>query len=62
MSYGLPEAKTAFAAAAVRLVPLVTFEGVLQEALQSGKLGEEAADTVRAWVRDPHAWSQQHGG
>jgi orotate phosphoribosyltransferase len=59
MSYGLVEAVEAFEAAGVRLSPLTSFDAILQEALQSGRLGREGAEIVEDWMRDPYGWTER---
>jgi orotate phosphoribosyltransferase len=56
ITYGFSEAVEAFAAAAVQLTTLTTFETVVAEARQRGGIGEREAALVRAWLADPHAW------
>jgi orotate phosphoribosyltransferase len=56
ITYGFSEAVEAFAAAAVELTTLTTFETVVAEARQRGGIGEREAALVRAWLADPHAW------
>jgi orotate phosphoribosyltransferase len=62
VSYGLAEAEEAFEAAGVRLYPLTSFDVILREALQSGRLNRKAAEIVEGWMRDPHGWAKRHGG
>jgi orotate phosphoribosyltransferase len=62
VSYGLAEAEEAFEAAGVRLYPLASFDVILREALQSGRLNRKAAEIVEGWMRDPHGWAKRHGG
>lgn len=56
ITYGFSEAIEAFAAAAVELTTLTTFETVVAEARQRGGIDEREAALVRAWLADPHAW------
>lgn len=60
-SYGLPAAAEAFADADVPLHTLTTFETLQQVAVASKRLPDDALDTLRAWQRDPAAWSATHG-
>jgi orotate phosphoribosyltransferase len=62
VSYGLAEAEGAFEAAGVRLYSLTSFEVILREALQSGRLDRKAAKIIAGWMRDPHGWAERHGG
>jgi len=57
ITYGFPEARSAFAAAGVSLAVLTTFADVVAEAQASGHIDRRTADTVRAWMADPHSWS-----
>lgn len=57
ISYGLPEAERAFAEAAVQLDVLTTFETLLEVAVSSARLDENAAGAVRGWLADPHSWA-----
>jgi len=56
ITYGFSEAVRAFDEAAVTLTTLTTFETVVAEALSAGAINERAADLVRSWLADPHAW------
>lgn len=56
VTYGFPEALEAFDAAGVKLTTLTTFEAVVAEALSVDTIDERAADLVRSWLADPHAW------
>jgi orotate phosphoribosyltransferase len=56
ITYGFPEARSAFEAAGVALTVLTTFEHVVREASARGGLDPTAAQLVRAWLADPHAW------
>ena len=56
ITYGFPEALEAFDVAGVKLTTLTTFEAVVAEALSDGAIDERAADLVRSWLADPHAW------
>jgi len=59
ITYGFAEAREAFSAAAVRLTTLTTFETVVAEALARGTIDQRAAELVRAWLADPHAWDDR---
>lgn len=59
ITYGFPEALEAFDAAGVKLTTLTTFEAVVAEALSVGTIDERAADLVRSWLADPHAWDSR---
>ncbi len=59
VSYQLPEAVSAFAAARVNLHTLTTFSVIIDEALQIGifKTGEEAV--IRDWLASPRDWAER---
>jgi len=59
ITYGFAEAVEAFGAAGVRLVTLTTFPIVVDEALAAGSIDARSSDLVRAWLADPHAWSDR---
>jgi len=59
ISYGLPEAQTAFPAADVRLHTLTTFDAILLSADMMGKLNAEEANVVRLWMQNPRGWPPQ---
>ena len=61
ISYGFPEAVELFAARGVTLHALTTFDSVLDVALERGLISAAAETSVRAWLRDPHAWATRHG-
>jgi orotate phosphoribosyltransferase len=56
VSYGFTQAVDAFEMAGVALGVLTTFEVVLHVAVDSGRVEEAAAASVRDWLADPHAW------
>ena len=56
ITYGFAEALEAFAAARCRLVTLTSFDTVVDEALASQIIDVRAANLVRRWLADPHAW------
>jgi len=56
-TYGLPEAAQRFAGAEVGLSVLTTFEILQKVAAGEGLISSQAVATVRAWQRDPSAWS-----
>ena len=60
LSYALPEATDAFAAAGVRVHTLTTFAEVLASAAAIGILSKEDESLLHEWLRDPHAWSTAH--
>ena len=59
ITYGFVEAGEAFAAAAVRLTTLTTFETVVAEAIVRAMIDRRGAELVRAWLADPHAWDER---
>jgi orotate phosphoribosyltransferase len=60
-SYGLPEARAAFAAEGVDLHVLTTFGELLAVAEAMGSVGEAQARSLAAWHADPRAWSEAVG-
>jgi orotate phosphoribosyltransferase len=56
ITYGFAEALEAFATAGCRLTTLTTFDTVVDAALAAGDIDDRAADLVRSWLADPHAW------
>ena len=59
ITYGFAQAGQAFAAAAVALTTLTTFETVVDQALARGVVDEREAALVRAWLADPHTWDER---
>ena len=58
ITYGFKEATAAFESAEVKLEVLTTFETVLDEGRVTARIDAAAADSVRAWLTDPHAWDR----
>lgn len=58
-SYGLAAAAQRFAEAGVMHDTLTDFETLLAVAHADGALAEADLETLRAWRRDPHAWSER---
>lgn len=58
VSYGFPEALTAFEAAGVQLHTLTHFQAILEQAQQSGKLNFPQSAVILDWLKDPHNWKQ----
>jgi len=61
ISYNMPEAASAFAAANVKLHALTTFAEVLEVALHQGTLDQTGADIVQDWLDEPHGWAKRNG-
>ena len=61
-SYGLPQADAAFAAAAMGLEVLSSFEVLATEAEARGTLDTAGTTALKAWRSDTVAWSRAHGG
>lgn len=59
-SYAFPEALEAFTEAGVRLHTLTTFPIMLAAAAKLGKFDATQIETVEAWLRNPHDWSERH--
>lgn len=57
ISYGFPDAQSAFQQAGVKLHTLTSFDVVLARTLARNVLSAADADAVRTWLRDPHSWS-----
>ena len=58
-SYGLAQARDRFAEAGLASATLTDFATLLQVAERVGALESSALDSLRAWQRDPTAWSQR---
>jgi orotate phosphoribosyltransferase len=56
-SYGIPISRAAFRDAEMPLHTLTTFQHLLEAAESRGDLEESEIDSLRAWHRDPQAWS-----
>ena len=61
ISYAFKEAEEHFAAAAVKLHALATFEEVLAVVEERGQMRGEEAAVVREWLGDPHGWAKRRG-
>ncbi len=61
-TYGLPGSAARFAEAGVPLYTLTHFEALLAVAEARQHVSPDAVASLRAWQRDPAAWSQAHGG
>lgn len=57
VSYGFPQATTAFAAAATNLHTLTDFKTILELAAGRELYSADDAEVIHAWFRDPHAWA-----
>ena len=56
VSYGFAEATRAFADAAVTLTMLTSFETLIGEARAAGRIDDDAAAAIGAWLADPRGW------
>lgn len=61
-SYGLPVAREAMGRDGVDVRVLTSFDRLLDAAARSGQLSAGGLDSLRAWYRDPAAWSVARGG
>ena len=61
ISYNMPEATSAFAAANVKLHALTSFAEILEVALHQGTLDQASADIVQDWLSEPHGWAERNG-
>ena len=61
-TYGFAEAERAFAEAGVPLITLTDFAALAEAARQSGALGADAWEVLRAWRDDPAGWSDRANG
>ena len=61
ISYNMPEAASAFAAANVHLHALTTFTEVLEVALHQGTLDQLGADIITDWLNEPYGWAKRNG-
>jgi orotate phosphoribosyltransferase len=59
-SYGLPQADAAFAAAAVDLAVLATFQELADRARERGLLDANDMASLAEWRADTQAWSRHH--
>ncbi|MBC8170603.1 MAG: orotate phosphoribosyltransferase [Anaerolineae bacterium] len=59
-SYGFAEALEAFTEAGVRLHTLTTFPVMLEVGAKLGRFDAAQIETVKAWLRNPHDWSERH--
>jgi orotate phosphoribosyltransferase len=59
VSYGFPEASTAFDKANVKLYALVGFHTIVNEALQMEKITEAQYENLYSWHTDPHGWTKK---
>jgi hypothetical protein len=50
-----------FARSGVQLHATTTFQAVLESAVESGMIGESAADVVRDWLQEPRSWAKRNG-
>jgi orotate phosphoribosyltransferase len=60
-TYGFPSAEAAFAAAAVTLLPLCTFDDLARLAERHGRLSKEEQAIALDWRADPGGWARRHG-
>lgn len=60
-TYGLPAAEAAFRDAELPLHALTDYDTLVDVAAERGTLPAGARDTLRAWRRDPTAWSDAIG-
>ncbi|MCD6304438.1 MAG: orotate phosphoribosyltransferase [Planctomycetes bacterium] len=56
-TYGMPEAREAFAAEGIELLTLCDLEAMLAAAERTGRLAPDQSAAVRRWIADPRAWS-----
>lgn len=59
VSYGFPEASTAFDKANVKLYTLVGFHTIVNEALRMEKISEAQYQELYSWHADPHGWTKK---
>ena len=60
-TYGLPGVTERFAEAGVPFFTLTTFDILLAVAYEDGRLSDDDLRSLKAWQRDPVAWSEAHG-
>ena len=61
-TYGLPGVAARFEEASVPFFTLTTFDTLLAVAYEDRHLSEDDLRSLKAWQRDPEAWSQAHSG
>lgn len=61
-TYGLQGVAERFADAGVPLYTLTTFDALLSVAYEHQHLSDDQLRSLKAWQRDPVAWSEAHGG
>lgn len=59
-TYGLPGVAARFEEASVPFFTLTTFDTLLAVAYEAEHLSEDDLRSLKAWQRDPEAWSQAH--
>lgn len=60
VTYGLPEAKAAFAEQQLQVLTLTTFSTILAVALATQRLQATEHAIICDWFDDPHTWAQRH--
>lgn len=60
-SYGFEEATQAFAKAEVKPHTLLTFDTILDVAVQSGRFNEKQKEVIADWLADPWPWAEKNG-
>ncbi len=60
-TYGLPGVAARFEEAGVPFYTLTTFDALLAVAYEDEYLSEDDLRSLKAWQRDPQAWSEAHG-
>jgi len=61
-AYGLKEAIDRFASEKIEWRSLSNFSTLIRVADERGLLRGSGADVLEQWIRDPAAWSKDHGG
>lgn len=61
-TYGLAGVAERFAEAQVPFHTITDFDTLVTAAFKRGHLSTEALQSLKAWQRDPKAWSEAHGG
>jgi len=60
-SYGFPELIKLFHENNCQLHPLLTFNTMLDVALDNGYVNKSEADMLKSWNIDPFSWGEKHG-
>lgn len=60
-SYAFEEARDAFSAATVQPHTLLTFDTILDVAVQTGRFNEQEKEIIADWLANPWPWAEKNG-